>query len=50
MIEIGKRYMYDGREVVVEDGDRVEQSWTVTVVATGQQIMGIMTSQLKEIK
>lgn len=48
MVVIGGSYLYDGVEVVVEDGDRADHSWTVTVVSTGRLILGVMTSQLKD--
>ncbi len=50
MIVIGRRYFYKGQEVIVDDGDRLEQTWTVTVVATGRQVMGVSTSELKTEK
>lgn len=50
MIIIGHTYLYEGKKVVVEDGDRADHSWTVTVVATGRVVMGVMTAQLKELE
>lgn len=49
MIVISKRYMYKGKEVIVEDGDRMEQTWTVTVVDTGATIYGVHTSELSHL-
>lgn len=49
MIIIGNTYLYQGREVVVDDGDHLEHVWVVTVKATGNQIAGITTTELKEL-
>lgn len=50
MIVIGGTYYYEGKKVTVDSGDRNDQTWNVTVIETGRQIMGVMTSQLKERK
>lgn len=50
MIVIGRTYEYQGKEVTVDDGDRLEQLWDITIVATGKTVKGIATSELKEKK
>lgn len=47
MIVIGNAYTYNGRKVVVDDGDRVEQVWTVVYSDTGEYAYGVSTSELK---
>lgn len=50
MITIGKRYLYNGIEVIVEDGDRLEHVWTVRTVIGDRLIMGVSTSELKQVQ
>lgn len=48
MIVIGNTYMLNGRKVTVDDGDRVEQLWTVVYSDTGDYAYGVSTSELKQ--
>lgn len=50
MIVIGHKYIYKGKEVVVDDGDRLEQLWDIIILETGRQVKGVATSELSEKK
>lgn len=50
MIVIGGKYVYKGKDVVVDGGDRLEQLWDITILETGRTVKGVATSELSEKK
>lgn len=50
MIIIGRKYVYQGKDVVVDGGDRLEQLWDITILETGREVKGVATSELKDKK
>lgn len=50
MIVIGNKYVYQGKDVVVDSGDRLEQLWNITILSTGREVKGVSTSELSQKK
>ena len=50
MIVIGHKYVYQGKDVVVDGGDRLEQLWDITILETGRTVKGVTTSELSTKK